>query len=134
MVIQSISVVVNGLLLFGLVLLVKYWEVGTIVMNYGVVSLILYLIYLLIICITENKKTAEMIPFVPFSSGAKQPGGIMSQGFVIQMFLFPILDKIGNKHESRKRFFNYTVLSYLFGWFIYMYIAEMGAFGMIKMI
>jgi hypothetical protein len=131
---HTISVVVNGLALFGLVLLIKYWEVGTIVMNYGVISLILYLIYLLIICITENKKTAEIIPFVPFSSGVKQLGGVMSQGFVIQMFLFPILDKIGDKNQSRKRFFNYTVLSYLFGWFIYMYIAEIGAFGMNIMI
>ena len=103
-------------------------------MAYGIVSLFIYIVYLLYICITENRKNVEpTVDFLPFGKGVEELGGSMTQGFIVSFFFIPFLQKMGNDLKTRNRYFRYTLYSYVIGGFIYLFIAEVGAFG-IKML
>jgi hypothetical protein len=79
-----------------LVLLLKYWEYGATTMVYGIISIAIYLCYLIGVLVTEDMVGSESEPFKPFSStsGTISLTAAMAQGFMIQVFLVPFLQKI----------------------------------------
>jgi hypothetical protein len=52
---HTINIIANGCVILFLVLLLKYWEYGATTMVYGIVSIGIYLAYLLGVIITENR-------------------------------------------------------------------------------
>lgn len=51
---------------------------------------------------------------------------------MIQIFLVPFLQKLKGKDQDIKNMSRCTNFSYLIGGFVYLFIAEVGAFGILK--
>lgn len=114
----------NGLVLLGLVFLLKYTEYGATLMGYGIISIAAYIIFLLWVEITSSNESTTT-PFHPTGSTTVRLSAAMGQAFSIQAFFIPIMRKSRNKTN----FMLYTILTYLIGGIIYYYIAYIGAYG-----
>lgn len=97
-------------------------------MAYGIASIAIYLIYLLGVLIS-NPKSEPVTPLTPFTGRVFPLIAAMSQGFMIQVFLIPFLQNLKDHKAEEKNFAKYTFISYLVGGAVYLFIAEVGAFG-----
>lgn len=64
-------------------------------MAYGIISIIVYLIFLIWVVVTGNQGN-NSVDYGPFGSGAVALAAAMGQGFSIQSFFIPILKKNEN--------------------------------------
>lgn len=97
-------------------------------MAYGIASIAIYLIYILGLLITSSNST-NTAPLPPFTKTVFPLTAAMSQGFMIQVFLIPFLQNLKDRKAEEKNFTKYTFISYLIGGAVYLFIAEVGAFG-----
>lgn len=97
-------------------------------MAYGIASIAIYLIYLIGVLIS-NPKSEDTTPLTPFTGRVFPLIAAMSQGFMIQVFLIPFLQNIKDRKAEQTNFAKYTFISYIVGGAVYIFIAEVGAFG-----
>lgn len=122
--IPILNPLINAVVLFCLVFVLKYFEFGASVMAYGIISIITYLIFLIWVVSTAQQGN-DKVDYKAFGSGAVSMAAAMGQAFSIQSFFIPVLKK--NPNPSKYVF--YTAVAYLAGGFAYFYIAYMGSFG-----
>ena len=63
-----------------------------------------------------------------FGSGAVNLAASMGQAFAIQTFFIPVL----REEPNSKSYTKYTLIAYIIGALTYLYIAYMGAFGILN--
>jgi hypothetical protein len=119
-----INPVVNALVLFALVFVLKYVELGASVMAYGIISIITYLLFLIWVVATSDQGNDKQ-EFKAFGTGALNMAAAMGQAFAIQSFFIPVL----KKSPDPAKYFYLTTLAYIVGGLAYFYIAYMGSFG-----
>ena len=114
--------ITNFFVLFFLVFAMKYYDFGASLLAYGIISIIGYCIFLVLMLATSPEGPKKM-PLV--GSGGVSMAASMGQAFSIQTFFIPILRKNNNPSSYQL----YTFLAYLFGMLINTYIAYSGAYG-----
>lgn len=114
--------IINAIVLFILVFIMKYFDFGASLLAYGIVSIIGYCIFLIWLLGTAPAGD-NLMPQI--GSGSIEMAASMGTAFSIQTFFIPILRK--NKSQESYQF--YTMLAYLIGGSVYMYIAYSGSFG-----
>jgi amino acid permease len=87
-----INPLVNAFVLFGLVFLLKYLELGASIMSYGIVSIISYMIFLIWVVVTYEQGN-ETVEYKAFGDGAVNLAAAMGGAFSIQSFFIPVLKK-----------------------------------------
>jgi amino acid permease len=120
-----INPLVNGFVLFGLIFLLKYLELGASIMSYGIISIISYMIFLIWVIATSSQGDNDATPYPPFGSGAVDLAAAMAGAFQIQSFFIPVL----KKNQKPQRYVFYTFMAYLVGGLAYCYIAFVGSVG-----
>jgi hypothetical protein len=93
-------------------------------MAYGIISIIVYLLFLIWVVATYEQGN-NATPYNAFGSGIVTLAASMGQAFSIQSFFIPVLKK--NKYPQKYAF--YTMLAYIIGGLAYYYIAYMGSIG-----
>lgn len=117
-----------------LVLLLEKLQFGAKTMVYGIISLLVYLVFLGLILGFENESAPVSKDYNPFGGSIFSLMATMTQGFMIQSFLIPFLKKLANEEEERPNFIKYTFMSYGIGGLSYMFIALVGSFGIFSLI
>jgi hypothetical protein len=116
---------VNAGFLFVLIFVLKYFEFSASLMAYGIVSIFAYMVFL--IWVVSTAPGGE-VTWKPFGTNLYNFGATTSLAFAIQAFFIPVLMKnpIQSKHTVL------TLIAYLIGGGIYLYISFMGSFGIMN--
>lgn len=117
-----------------LVLLLEKLQFGAKTMVYGIISLVVYLVFLGLILGFEDESAPVSKDYNPLGGNIFSLMATMTQGFMIQSFLIPFLKKLANEEEERPNFIKYTFVSYGIGGLSYMFIALVGSFGTLSLI
>jgi len=112
----------NAVALVALTIALNYFHFGAKLLGYGVISIIGYCIFLIWL-ISSAPSGPKTIPL--FGSGAVNLAASMGQAFAIQTFFIPVLREM----PDEKNYTRYTLIAYLIGGTIYLYIAYAGSFG-----
>jgi len=121
-----VNPIVNAVLLFILVFVLKYFDFGATLMALGIVSIIAYVLFLIWVVVTYDQGYNNY-EYIPFGTGYINMAAAMGQAFSIQSFFIPVLKK--NKNPKRHGF--YVLIAYVFGTIAYYYIAYMGSVGIL---
>lgn len=117
-----VNPVVNFFVLIVLVFVMKYYEFGVSLLAYGIISTVGYCIFL-IWMLASSPSGSEIMP--KFGSGGINLAASMGQAFAVQTFFIPVL----RKNNSQSSYQIYTLIAYICGFSVYMYIAYTGSFG-----
>lgn len=88
-------------------------------MVYGLFSISIYLAYLIVLLATEDQKAEVITPIQPFGSQSFTLAGDMAEGFMIQVFLVPFLQKVKDQEDRYRNSVRYTFLAYFLGGIVY---------------
>jgi len=108
--------------LFILIFVLKYFEFGASIMAYGIISIIGYVIFLIWVIVTSPEGSNH---WPAFGNGEINLAAAMGGAFSIQTFFIPVLKK--NSNPEKYTFF--TLLAYIVGSAVYLYITFIGGFG-----
>ena len=91
-------------------------------MAYGIISIIGYVIFLIWVIATSPEGKNH---WNAFGSGEVDLAAAMGGAFSIQTFFIPVL----KRNQSPQKYTFFTLLAYIVGSAVYLYIAFVGAFG-----
>lgn len=91
------SPLINAVILFILVFILKYFELSASLMAYGICTMVVYIIFLIWVLVTGNQGNSSQ-SYTAFGSENSwiTLTSAMAQGFIIQVFLVPLLRKNNN--------------------------------------
>lgn len=118
--------IINCVILFILVFVMKYFDFGASLLAYGIVSVIGYVIFLVLL-VDEAPAGENKIPLV--GNGVVDMAASMGQAFAIQTFFIPIL----RKNPQQENYQLYIFLSYLVGTLVYLFIGYAGSYGIVNL-
>lgn len=117
----------NIFALLVLIYVLKYVHFGAELLGYGLISIVMYCIFLIWLVSTAPTGPAK-IP--EFGTGAVNLAASMGQAFSIQTFFIPVLREL--KNGTIASYVRYTLYAYIIGGLVYLYIAFAGAFGIVN--
>ena len=112
----------NAIALVALTFALNYFHLGAKLLGYGIISIIGYCIFLIWL-LASAPAGDNKIP--NFGVGAVNLAASMGQAFAIQTFFIPVLREINDSKVYAK----YTLIAYIIGGSVYLYIAFAGSFG-----
>lgn len=112
----------NAAGLIALTFALNYFHFGAKLLGYGVISIIGYCIFLVWL-ISSAPSGNNTIPL--FGTGAVNLAASMGQAWSIQNFFIPVLREIPDSSGYTR----YTLIAYLIGGSVYLFIAFAGSFG-----
>lgn len=112
----------NAVGLVVLTFLLNYFHFGAKLLGYGIVSIIGYCVFLVWL-ISTAPSGPNRIP--EFGVGGVNLAASMGGAFSIQTFFIPVLREFPDPSKYAK----FTLIAYLIGGSVYMYIAFAGSFG-----
>lgn len=114
----------NAVALIILVCVLKMVHFGAQLLGYGIISIICYCLFLIWL-VSSAPHCCKVIPL--FGKGAVNLAASMGQAFSIQTFFIPVLRQLPTAYEGK--YVKYTLIAYLIGGIVYLYIAYTGSFG-----
>jgi amino acid permease len=119
---RIVNVVCNAFVLVFLTIGLSYLHLGVSILGIGVISVIGYCIFLTWLISTAPTGDNKI---AMFGVGAPSLAASMGLAFSIQTFFIPVLREM----QDYRKYERYTLIAYVVGGSIYMYIAFAGSFG-----